>query len=349
MAVIAPYRDQVKALQGSLAYRFGDDYNGVVDTVHRFQGSQRPLVMIDTVAGAGDKLGFFYEGTGLSSATCRLLNVAVSRAQDHLVVVADVDFLSRNLKPHGEAARMVDYLQRHAHRLDVGDLVPFRAAADLAGLGPDELTRPAFFPADEVPRAVAWDIAHARRSIEIYCAFLDPAPVERWLSKLKPRIGSGLRVTVHTRPGRRPDDERQISALEAAGCTVIQRERMHEKVLIVDDEVLWHGSLNLLAGTGPTDLMMRITDPGACERVRHIVGRARPDPLPRTARSTRPAQSEVRHTTGPNGNGADRLYLNVPFAEKDEAKRTAKARWDAKAKRWYVAHDTPRYLVQRWL
>jgi hypothetical protein len=346
MAVIAPYRDQVRALQGSLAYRFGDDYDGVVDTVHRFQGSQRPLVVIDTVAGAGDKLGFFYEGTGLSSATCRLLNVAVSRAQDHLVVVADIDFLSRNLKPHGEAARMVDYLQRHAHRIDVSDLVPFRAAADLAGLGPDELTRPGFFPADEVPRAVAWDIAHARRSIEIYCAFLDPAPVGRWLSKLKPRIDSGLRVTVHTRPGRRSDDERQISALEAAGCTVIQRERMHEKVVIVDDEVLWHGSLNLLASTGPTDLMMRITDPGACERVRHIVGRARPDPLARQARS---ARSEVRHTSGPNGNGAGRLYLNVPFAEKDEAKKAAKARWDAKAKRWYVPHDTPRYLVERWL
>ncbi|QQQ80387.1 AAA family ATPase [Saccharothrix sp. 6-C] len=346
MAVIAPYRDQVRALQGSLAYRFGADYDGVVDTVHRFQGSQRPLVVIDTVAGAGDKVGFFYEGTGLSSATCRLLNVAVSRAQDHLVVVADVDFLNRNLKPHGEAARMVDYLQRHAHRLDVGDLVPFRAAADLAGLGPHELTRPAFFPADEVPRAVAWDIAHARRSIEIYCAFLDPTPVERWLSKLRPRIDSGLRVTVHTRPARRSDDEKQISALEAAGCTVVRRERMHEKVVIVDDEVLWHGSLNLFARTGPTDLMMRITDPGACERVRHIVGRAHPDAPLRPGGS---ARSEVRATSEPGATGAGRLYLNVPFEEKEAAKKTAKARWDAGAKRWYVPHDTPRHLVERWL
>ncbi|MFI9818239.1 AAA domain-containing protein [Saccharothrix variisporea] len=343
MAVIAPYRDQVRALQGSLAYRFGTDYDGVVDTVHRFQGSQRPLVVIDTVAGAGDKVGFFYEGTGLSSATCRLLNVAVSRAQDHLVVVADVDFLSRNLKPHGEAALMVDYLRRHAHRLDVGDLVPFRAAADLAGLDPQELTRPAFFPADEVPRAVAWDIAHARRSIDIYCAFLDADPVDRWLSKLRPRIDGGLRVTVHTRPARRPTDERQISALEAAGCTVVRRERMHEKVVIVDDEVLWHGSLNLLAGTGPTDLMMRITDPAACERVRHIVGRARPTPPSRSARPQEQPRPE------PNGNGNGRLYLNVPFAEKEAAKKAAKARWDADAKRWYVPHDTPRHLVERWL
>ncbi|MGW7535114.1 AAA domain-containing protein [Amycolatopsis sp. NPDC054798] len=343
MAVIAPYRDQVRALQNSLAYRFGAEYDGVVDTVHRFQGSQRPLVVIDTVAGAGDKVGFFYEGTGLSSATCRLLNVAVSRAQDHLVVVADVDFLTRNLKPHGEAARLVKYLERHAHRLDIGDLVPFRAADELAGLSPHELNRPAFFPADEVPRAVAWDIDHARRSIDIYCAFLDPAPVDRWLSRLKPRIDSGLSVTVHTRPAQRSRSGNQIAALEAAGCTVVQRERMHEKVVIVDNEVLWHGSLNLLASTGPTDLMMRITDPGACERVRRIVERARPDRPARTERSQ--GQQARAH----QDNGSDRLYLNVPFAEKDAAKKTAKARWDGKAKRWYVTADTPRHLIQRWL
>ncbi|XVV04914.1 DEAD/DEAH box helicase [Actinosynnema sp. CA-248983] len=95
MAVIVPYRDQAKVLSKSLHHRFGEGYEGMVDTVHRFQGSQRPLIVIDTVAGAGSKLGYFYEGTGLSSTTCRLLNVALSRAQDHLVVVADVEFLTR--------------------------------------------------------------------------------------------------------------------------------------------------------------------------------------------------------------------------------------------------------------
>jgi hypothetical protein len=148
MAVIAPYREQVKALQAS----------------------QRPLVIIDTVAGAGDRLGYFYEGTGLSSHTCRLLNVALSRAQDHLVVVADLDFLHRKLDASGEAARMLAFLEGNAQRLSVDDLVPFRSADDLAGLNEDELARPAFFPADEVSRAVEWDLHHARRSIT--CAFM---------------------------------------------------------------------------------------------------------------------------------------------------------------------------------
>lgn len=55
------------------------------------------------------------------------------------------------------------------------------------------------------------------------------------------------------------------------------RERLHEKVVIINEAVLWHGSLNLLAHSGSTDLMMRITDRVTCERVRRIVERARMD------------------------------------------------------------------------
>ncbi|MBP2362842.1 hypothetical protein AB0K86_29525 [Streptomyces clavifer] len=36
---------------------------------------------------------------------------------------------------------------------------------------------------------------------------------------------------------------------------------MHEKVLILDGSVLRHGSKNLLADIGPTDLMMCYADP----------------------------------------------------------------------------------------
>ncbi|WP_245658761.1 AAA domain-containing protein [Microtetraspora malaysiensis] len=354
MAVITPFKAQVRALRESLTYRFGENYDGLVDTVHRFQGSQRPLVIIDTVAGAGDKLGYFYEGTGLSSSTCRLLNVALSRAQDHLVVVADTQFLRAKLNPASEAARMLAHLERHAHKLSVDDLVPFRSAADLAGLPEEELARPAFFPADEVPRAIAWDIARAQRSIEIYCAFLDPNPVRSWLRHLMPRIRAGAQVIVHTRD--QSDDTRRsglVEELRAAGCQVTTRERMHEKVLILDDTVLWHGSLNLLANIGPTDLMMRITDPGSCRRVRHIVERARME---------RPARSWPQRTSVQNQSINDqprpgmvidgRLYLDVHFNDKEELKRLARtqgmsAKWDGRL--WHVDAGIPLHIVQQWL
>ena len=373
LAVIAPYRDQVKALNSSLGYRFGEEYEGLVDTVHRFQGSQRPLVVIDTVAGAGQKPGFFYEGTGLSSQTCRLLNVAISRAQDHLVVVADVQHLRAHLAPHSEVIRMLDHLEQHAVRLPIDELVPIRSASDLGGLSEEELARPAFFPADEVGRAVAWDLHQARKSIEVYCAFLDRDPVRYWSGPFRELTARGVQVTVFTRNQDKPWKARLAEELRTAGCRIEQRERMHEKVLIVDESVLWHGSLNLLSNSGPTDLMMRITDASACRRVRRIIDRARPERPARTkgasttddsdpapASTPRPsvppagsaaAVPDAAPTTDQPAPGVEingRLYLNVPFAQKDEAKRELRAEWDKEHKLWWTTPDK-RAAAQRWL
>ncbi|MFC9331799.1 AAA domain-containing protein [Kitasatospora sp. NPDC057015] len=378
LAVIAPYKDQVRRLSEGLRHRFGEEYEGLVDTVHRFQGSQRPLVVIDMVAGAGPKPGFFYEGTGLTSTTTRLLNVAASRAQDHLVVVADVAHLREHLAPHSEALVMLDHLERHAVRLPVAELVPVRQAAELAGLAEDELARPAFFPADEVGRAVAWDIGRAVTGIDVYCAFLNANAVDHWIGPLGERAAAGVAVTVHTRD--HSGDVRAswlVERLRGSGITVLQRERMHEKVLIVDDSVLWHGSLNLLAKVGPTDLMMRLTDPESCRRVRRIMTQARPgdekrwerpggaDPRVRAAVPSRVPAPPT--TPGPPGAGGattaagvpagtvpgdvvgGRLYLKVPYEEKDEARRLVRARWDGALKLWWVDAATDRATVRRWL
>ena len=364
MAVIAPYRDQVKSLKRSLEYRFGEEYVGLADTVHRFQGSERPLVILDTVAGAGRSAGRLVEGTGLSSQTTRLLNVALSRAQDHLIVVADVGFLRENLPRDSETLRMLRILEHTAQRIPIDDLAPIRSAADLAGLSTEELNRPAFFPADEVYRAVEWDIDQAARSIDVFCPFLDYGPVQTWLDRLKLRVKAGVKVTVFTRAHKAGDKGTKLAEhIRRAGCEVVERERMHEKVLIIDDTVLWHGSLNLLATSAPTDLMMRLTDPAACSRVRRIVERARDDRRGFTPPPTAPPPpKEPSRPKAPGGvpdqaDGmpetgqvvGDRLYLNVPYDQKDEAKSLVKARWNKAVKKWWVPADTPRDRIDRWL
>ncbi|WP_371580712.1 AAA domain-containing protein [Streptomyces sp. NBC_01314] len=349
LAVIAPYKAQVKALQRSLAHRFGESYEGLVDTIHRFQGSQRPVVILDTTAGAGRHPGYFYQGTGLSSQTCRLLNVALSRAQDHLVVLADVEHLREHLGIGSEALRMLDHLEAHAQLLSLDQLIPVRDAAQLSVLSEEELARPAFFPADEVPQAVRWDLDRATRSIELYSPFLDPRPVRSWGSSLAKRVADGVRVTVTTRD---PDEQSTEAAasrvsglveeLRSYGCVVEFRERMHEKVLILDGTILWHGSLNLLANTGPTDLMMRLTDPVACERVGQVIERARKE---RSAWNPR-----LREPGGPQSAPTARLYLDVPFEDNNEVKKRLKARWDPERRAWYVdANKVSREQAARWL
>ncbi|WP_406185341.1 AAA domain-containing protein [Streptomyces sp. NBC_01006] len=370
LAVISPYREQVKALKSSLAHRFGEDYDGLVDTVHRFQGSQRPVVLLDTVAGAGKDPGFFYSGTGLSSQTCRLLNVALSRAQDHLVVVADVAFLRKHLAPHSEALAMVDHLEAHAQTVSADQLIPILDAGQLANLSEEELARPAFFEHSEVAAAVEWDVERARRSIELYSAFMDRYPVRRWARMLGLRTAAGIQVTVFTRPPEEQQDPSRVvrhrefvHQLEAVGCQVEFRDRMHEKVLILDGSVLWHGSKNLLANIGPTDLMMRYTDPASCDRVRRLMERTRMERPARApwrpaepAESAAPAPEVPAQRTEPTdkvypGLVRDgRLYLKVPYEQKDDAKRLLRAQWDKAAGHWWVdAARVTREQAARWL
>ncbi|ALO93488.1 DNA topoisomerase I [Streptomyces hygroscopicus subsp. limoneus] len=367
LAVITPYKDQVKALGQTLTERFGAEHEGLVATVHRFQGSQRPVVVLDTAAGSGDRLGRFYEETGLDSQTCRLLNVALSRAQDHLVVIADVEFLRLKLPARSEARVMLDHLEAHAQTLSVDQLIPIRSAADLAKLPQEELTRPAFFPADQVDRAVRWDIERAATRIDIYTFLLSPTRVRQWAKPFAERAAAGVEIVIHTRSPQEQRDpsgaERHqslVDQLKSYGCTVTYRERMHEKVFMVDDTVLWHGSLNLLAAMGPTDLMMRLEDPESCAQARKVMEQARME------RSVYQPRNESRRTRkeGPGGGknpgkeegvevGAvvwGRLYLNVPYRYKDEAKSQLNASWDEDNKLWYVdAGRTSRDKLQRWL
>ncbi|MCA9526501.1 MAG: ATP-binding domain-containing protein, partial [Myxococcales bacterium] len=60
-------------------------------TVHRFQGGERTIVIFSTVVGRDRSLGFL-------NGRVNLINVAVSRARDHLIIVGDPAVLARG--PH---------------------------------------------------------------------------------------------------------------------------------------------------------------------------------------------------------------------------------------------------------
>ena len=319
VGIIAPYRDQVKTLDAQFTERMGQKVEGVVQTVHRFQGSERRLIIFDTVAGAVKGVGRFFEESGLGSSTTRLVNVALSRAQDHLVVVADVQFLREKLPMASEVRILLDQLEQRGQIVPVDSLVPIRRAAELAALSDADRETTAFFPADEVFAAVEWDIRRAKERVEVYCAFLDFNSVMKWAKVFTDARERNVRVTVFTRPDR-PDEDALIQHLISSGCSIERRQHMHEKVVVIDD-VLWHGSLNLLAHIRSTDLMMRMVSRAACDEVRRVLDQARP------TRTTPPDPSPV--------DAPHRLYLAVKFEEKDEAK-AAGAEWDRSRKKWYV-------------
>ncbi|MDG4829336.1 AAA domain-containing protein [Solwaraspora sp. WMMD1047] len=126
LAMISPFTAQARLLE-SLLVDFGMDRWSSA-TVHRFQGGERDIVIYDTVdTGRGlPRLHPWFTDQDPESTGTRLLNVAASRAKDHLVVVGAFDQLHR-------AGSSADPLWRFfAHLLDEAIHLPWQEMLDLS-------------------------------------------------------------------------------------------------------------------------------------------------------------------------------------------------------------------------
>lgn len=108
IAIIAPYRQQVRTLRKLIPEELRERVE--CDTVHRYQGKERAVVIVDLVDGEA-----FGPGTLLKDergAAAQLLNVALSRAQYKLFLVGELNYLCRQI-PYSFVGRAVTYLAKN--------------------------------------------------------------------------------------------------------------------------------------------------------------------------------------------------------------------------------------------
>jgi len=100
IGIIVPFRSTVYDIRGAL---YDNGYGEVeVGTIHTFQGREKKVIIFDTVMSGEESYGrrrhysvrpFDEEKNGL--AVPRLLNVAMSRSKNRLVILADMDHINK--------------------------------------------------------------------------------------------------------------------------------------------------------------------------------------------------------------------------------------------------------------
>lgn len=96
VGIITPYNLQGR-LTNRMALELGLGDKIACSTVHRFQGSERQVIVLDTVDSTGMRdAGLLLKG-GHDSLAMRLLNVAITRAREKLIIVADKAWLTSRL------------------------------------------------------------------------------------------------------------------------------------------------------------------------------------------------------------------------------------------------------------
>lgn len=106
------------------------------------------------------------------------------------------------------------------------------------------------------------DLERAKNRVIIYSPFMTERRVSELLPCFDSMIGRGVAVVVITKnPGSGRAQQAQCEQiLRQHGVHILHRYDMHEKIVFIDDDILWSGSLNVLSFTGGTnELMQRVS------------------------------------------------------------------------------------------
>jgi superfamily II DNA or RNA helicase len=111
------------------------------------------------------------------------------------------------------------------------------------------------------------DVLSAKKSIVISSPFLSSRKVEWLVDQSEPLQKRGVVITVFSlRPEAYPEDGREhhtdlLERLALAGICVKKQNHCHERYAVIDQSLVWYGSMNLLSKSKEDDGLMRIVSP----------------------------------------------------------------------------------------
>lgn len=267
--IVAPYRAHAKLVTVLLKDFANLQDEVVAGTAHSFQGSEADVVIFDTVVDEPHfRVNLFMPS--LDEDLKGLLNVALTRAKFRLFIVGDFDYCQRQGRKAFFGKILIPFLLRYFPRVDARDIVPeglaARAAkAQMTAMGgkidPDSerivVTQEDFY------RILSNDIESAKSRVIIYSPFVTTDRISFLLPQLHAAIERSVEVYVITKAlSERSKSElstiRKIEGqLAQVGIAVIHKLRMHEKLVFIDDDVTWSGSLNPLSFSNTQEIMER--------------------------------------------------------------------------------------------
>lgn len=253
VGIISPYRAQAQLIKKLCRCRLDEKKQRLIrfSTVHAFQGEERDIVVLDLTAGPPARPGFLSEqwermrnperSANALTNVRRLLNVGITRAKRRLVIIANRQYFERKLEDSNEFVRYLLANTRARGRwLDGEDYLRVLSASPAGTLR--------FLNASSFYRCLREDAARCRSSLAIVSPFVTRQRVQDLQDMIRALITRGIRVSVVTRPLSEMDfGVDAVRLLRTWGVEVIYRPRTHEKLTILDNQVAYYGSLNILS------------------------------------------------------------------------------------------------------
>lgn len=239
VGLISPFSPQAGLLQ---SLRVGKTTAVTASTVHRFQGGETDIVLYDTVDTTGSKFQphSWFTVTQMGSEGARLLNVAMSRAREQAILLADMSYLRRHCPAGTPVRKFLDHLS------GVATVRSWRVTAE--GSGPTTLEQ------NLVP--VLDDISRATESIDIFTAATNGS-LTCELVEILTRLPDSVKVSLWYRSDAPTSAGRVEHPLRHHHTMLHPLNPVHESCIIADG-IVWSATRPILG-----------TDPGTLLRTEH--------------------------------------------------------------------------------
>ena len=132
------------------------------------------------------------------------------------------------------------------------------------------------FDIDSYEKVYAKDLLEANKEIIISSPGLNRSKVDAFVKLIKHRQEDGVKLTVITlNPEGYPeekikDTKRLVEILKNCGIRIKLQEHMHEHFAIIDEEIVWYGSMNFLSRAKADDNLMRVKSKDVAQELLEI-------------------------------------------------------------------------------
>ena len=125
------------------------------------------------------------------------------------------------------------------------------------------------------------DLKSAQRSVLIESPFITTRRMNDLLPIFRTLRQQGVRIVVNTRNPEEHESDYQQQALLAIfemqelDVTVLYTVKHHRKLAIIDGEILWEGSLNILSQNDSCEIMRRTVSEQLADEMMRFIGAKR--------------------------------------------------------------------------
>lgn len=257
---------------------------GIIDkvkasTIHRFQGGEEPVIIFDTVEATGIRIAPMLDSTKSDSNTNLLLNVAITRAKSKFYLVGHTTHLLAGLNSHSSLTRLIKYFEKNGEVRQSNEFVDNYLTADfekyiqIAAMPPIEKNDGNLFTEKNFWMQFDEDLNSCKERIIILSPFLSVNRSDHFMNRFQNYIAKGIEIRVYTRPKDQQTGnmvqqaEIVMDHLRAIGAKVFERRSMHQKVAIIDSNIAWEGSLNILSHRDSGEQMRRFEGPSTIKEL----------------------------------------------------------------------------------